>query len=65
MKLDKSSVDLLRAKRCISVYALSKLAGVGTNTIYAGYERDIDPLPVGKLAKALDADPEEIILKEE
>lgn len=65
MKLNKNAVDLLRARNCLSVNMLSKKAGVGLNTIYAGYERNIDALPVGRLAKALEVDPEEIILKEE
>ena len=65
MKLSQNNVDLLRAKHCLSVRALSKKAGVGSNTIYAGYKRNIDALPVGRLAKALCVEPEEIILKEE
>ncbi len=64
MKLNKSAVDLLRAKHCLSVAALSKKAGVGANTIYAGYKRDIDALPVGRLAKALCVTPEDIIQEE-
>ena len=65
MKLNKSAIDLLRAKQCLSMVDISKLAKVGTNTIYAGFTRDIDPLPVGRIAKALGVDPEEIILKEQ
>lgn len=65
MKLDKNAVDLLRAKHCLSVNMLSKKAGVGANTIYAGYERDIDALPIGRLAKALCVAPEDIIKTEE
>lgn len=65
MKLNKNAVDLLRAKHCLSVHALSKKAGVGSNTIYAGYEHDIDALPIGRLAKALCVAPEDIIIQEE
>lgn len=65
MKLNKNAVDLLRAKHCLSVNMLSKKAKVGANTIYAGYERDIDALPIGRLAKALCVAPEDIIMKEE
>lgn len=65
MRLNKRTVDLLRAKHCLSVATLSKKAGVGSNTIYAGYEREIDPLPVGKLARALNCAVEDIIIQEE
>ena len=65
MKLNKRAVDLLRAKHCLSVSSLSKKSSVSKATIYAGYEREIDPLPVGKLARALNCAVEDIIIQEE
>lgn len=65
MRLNKTAIDLLRAKQCLSMADVSKAAKVGTNTIYAGFTRDIDPLPIGKLARALNARVEDIIIQEE
>ena len=65
MKLNKQAVDLLRAKHCLSVKGLARKAGISQATINTGYKRDIDPVPIGKLAKALCVAPEDIIKTEE
>ncbi len=65
MKLNKTSIDLLRAKKCLQVKDVAAAAGVSTVTIQNGYKKNIDPVCVGKLAKALGVDVEEIIIKEE
>ncbi len=65
MKLNKAAIDLLRAENCISVEDLLKQSGVSRTTFYAGLKGDIDPLPVGKLARTLNAKVTEIIQQED
>lgn len=65
MKLDKATVELLRAKQCVTLKALAKKAGISQSTINIGFKKDIQPLAVGKLAAALGVEPEDIIVKEE
>ncbi len=64
MKLNKQSVDLLRARHCLMLKELAEKAGVSTVTIQCGYKRDIAPECVGKIARALNVDVGEIIVKE-
>lgn len=65
MKLNKSAVDLLRAKHCLTMKELATKADISQATITNGYKKDIDALQVGKLAKALVVAPEEIIANEQ
>lgn len=65
MKLNKAALDLLRAKHCLTMADLAKKAGISKTTIATGYKKDIDPVPIGRLAKALSAKVEDIILQEE
>ncbi len=65
MKLNKSAINLLLARRCMNVSDLAKAAQVDRRTYYIGIESGIYPKQAGKIAKALGVDPEEIILKEE
>lgn len=67
MKLNKAVIDLLRAEQCITLGELACSAKVGKNTItpYTGFTRDINPLSVGKIARALNVPVEDIIVKEE
>ena len=65
MKLNKAAIDLLRAEQCITLGELACSAKVGKNTIYTGFTRDINPLSVGKIARALNVPVEDIIVKEE
>ena len=64
MQLDKKAFTLARARACVGVRELAKSSGVSAGTIYAGFERKIDPVAVGKLAAALDVDVTEIIIQE-
>ncbi len=64
MKLNKYNFDLIRAKRCMQVKDIAVAAEVSTVTIQNGYKRDIAPECIGKIAKALGVDVEEIIEKE-
>ncbi len=65
MRLNKAALDLLRAKNCITVKELARKAEISQPTINNGYKRDIDPLPIGKLARALNVRVEDIIIQEE
>lgn len=65
MKLNKAAIDLLRAEQCITLGELACSARVSKSTITAGFKRDIEPLPVGKIARALNASVEDIIVKED
>lgn len=65
MKLNRQALDLLRAKHCLTMAELAEKAGISKTTINTGYKKDIDPVPIGKLAKALCVAPEDIIMKEE
>lgn len=65
MKLDRKAFDFARARKCIGINKLAKEANVGSNTIYAGFERDIDPVTIGKLARVLDVDVTNITMKSE
>lgn len=65
MKLNKDAVDLLLAKKCLSVQEMVKLAGIGAKTYYTGIKNGIYPKQAGKIAQALDCDVEEIIQERE
>ena len=65
MKLNKAALDLARARKCLAVRNLAKQAKVSTGTIYTGFEREIDPVAVGKLAAALGVDVTEIIIQDD
>lgn len=61
MRLSKENVDLARARNFLTFQQLGRLAGVSTVTIRKGYSKDIDPLSVAKVAKALNVDITEIL----
>lgn len=65
MRLNESALDIERAKACITLNDLSIKAKVAKGTIYKGYADDINPVAVGRIAKALGVEPEDIIVKEE
>lgn len=65
MKLNKTAIDLFRARQCVEMRQLASKATVSEVSIRNGYKQEIAPVTVGKIAKALGVDPEEIILKEE
>lgn len=64
MKLNKRNLDLIRARKCMQIKEVATVAGVAAVTIQNGYKRDIAPECVGKIARALGVDVEEIICKE-
>ncbi|SCJ97737.1 Uncharacterised protein [uncultured Eubacterium sp.] len=61
MKLNKYAVEMLRARRCITTNQLANNAKVSAVTIRRGYENNIDAVCVGKFAKALNINVEDII----
>ena len=65
MLLNKNALDLIRARECLTLDELTKRANVSKATICQGYKKDIGVIPIGKLARALDVDVEEIIIMED
>ncbi len=63
MKLDHDKLDLLRARNVLTLSQLAKAANVSTASIVRGKNPSVTT--VGKLARALGVDVEEIIVKEE
>ena len=66
MKLDFDKVYLLAAKHCWSIPDLSVKAGISSATLYNSRTRDkvINNKTVGKIARALGCEPQEILLQE-
>lgn len=64
MKLDRFRVELAIARSGETVKAIAHKAGVSDRTIYRGFESHIRCEKVGKIARALGVDVEEIIVKE-
>ena len=62
MKLNREKLDLLRAKNLLTLQQLAKLAGVSTATLVKGGNPGV--VTIGRIAKALNVDVEEIIVKE-
>lgn len=63
MKINIEKLNLLLANRCISGYELMRQAGLQEHTysrIRNGFE-NLRPKTVGKIAKALNVDVEEIL----
>ena len=65
MRLNRNKIMLLLAKKQITQKKLANIAKVAYLTIEKGYEKEISPASVGKIAAALGVPVEEIILTEE
>lgn len=67
MLLDKTKAELAMARLGLNRSGLSKKLGVAVLTAFQYFKpgRDLNPKTVGKLAKALEVDPAEIIKREE
>lgn len=61
MKIDRKKIDLARAKKMVTVKEIVKETGVNYSTLA---KDDISPIPLGKIARFLDVEVEEL-LKEE
>ena len=63
MKIDNHKLDLLLAKRCINLRGLrAEISSQTFSRIRRGEE--VRPATLGKLAKALNCDPAELIVEE-
>lgn len=60
--INQSRIDIERARKGITQKELAKNAGVGLVTLTA---KKLSPVSIGKIAKALDIDVEELIIHEE
>lgn len=61
MRLNKQKINIIRARKGLTLQEMYRAARVGPNTVIKGYDTDIDPVTVGRIAKALDVDVTEII----
>lgn len=61
MKFNKEKFDLIRAKKGLTVQNIVDNANVAYKTLCAD---NIGPIPLGKIAKYLKVDPEELIIKD-
>lgn len=62
MRLSRIKVSLLMAKQCINQQTLAAKAGISRQTLSAVMNgRNCRPELLGKIAKALEVEPEEII----
>lgn len=64
MRLDKQKLEVARARRNMTLDGLRKAAKCSTNSIRKGYQVDIDPSVIGRIAGALEVDVTEIIQAE-
>lgn len=64
MRLNRIAVEMLRARRCMTINQLANDAKVSATTIRRGFENNINAVCVGKLAKALNVNVEDIIVQE-
>lgn len=65
MRVDKKKLDLCRAKKCMSAKDMLKAANVSSVTISKIDTKEINAVVVGKLARALGVEPEEILADEQ
>lgn len=64
MKLDLKKVKLAMAAKCLSTRGLSERSGINYVTLvpYLSGKRDPKTEALGKIAKALEVDPEELLI---
>lgn len=66
MKANKKKVDIAMARACISLNELQEKAGMPLPTIKGViYGKNVKPVTLGKVAKALGVEVEEILEEEE
>lgn len=63
MMLDIQKVKLIMMKQCMSKTQLAQRAGIsyGTLSFALNHDRQLNFASIGKIAKALDVDPSEIV----
>ncbi|MCQ4637701.1 helix-turn-helix transcriptional regulator [Anaerovorax odorimutans] len=62
MKLDRSKLMMMQAKKKLTLKEIAKMSGVSYETIRKSYTKEIGPVQIGKIADALDVPVEEIII---
>lgn len=62
MRMNKLKLDLYRARRGITIKDLAQKANCSYKTLQC--KDEVGPLAVGRIAKALGIDPEELIIEE-
>ena len=62
-KLNKEAVLILSAKKCMTQKEVAQNAGISTMTMRKGFKEPISLTIIGKLARALGVEIEEIILE--
>ena len=66
MKINKKSLQLAMARACLNRRELAEKAGIPEPTLQGAISRcSVRPATLGKIARALGCDPEEIIINEE
>lgn len=62
MIIDRKAIEMLLAKNCLSQTKLVSISGVSQTTLSKAMNgHDTRPVSVGKIARALGVDPEQII----
>lgn len=63
MKISPTKLQLAMARKCLSAKELSELIGCSTRLIHMVLrsERDVTTKKLGKIAKALDVDPADLV----
>ncbi len=66
MRIDPKKLRFLMMENCMTTDALAKAAGIGTATVNTllHHERRANPATIGKVAKALNVNPAELIKEE-
>ena len=54
MKLDGTKINILRAEKGLKIKDLAEASNVASSTIKKGFNKDIEPVCIGRIAKALD-----------
>ena len=67
MRIDRNKLDMVMANRCMTSNELQKKSGVprGTYVNIVGGKRNVRPMTLGKIARALGVRAEEIMLEED
>jgi hypothetical protein len=65
MKLDVKQMELLQARKCLKDVDIYKGSGLSSRTFYeAKLGLNVTPATIGRIAKAMNVDPAELIKEE-
>lgn len=65
MILDKTKIDLLLARKNLSISDVLESANMNSRTFYDGFKRKMTPRCAGRIAAALGVDVTEIIIQDD